>query len=319
MERGETDSALVPERENWLEDLDYLEREIGSLAIGELVQSEDDDQYSLDTLDIYFKEISRAKLLTRKDEGELSDRSRAGDSDARNEFTTANLRLVVSVAKKYRGRGLTFQDLIQEGNLGLLQAIEGFEPERGFKFSTYAVWWIRQSITRAIADKAGTIRVPVHRQDDSLRMKKAQGQLWLELGREPSDAELANAIGKTTRQVADIQLARTRRVTASLDAPIDEDRTLADLIQPESDEDTEDAVMNASLGPEIEKLLVSLSDRERRVLEMRFGLRNDIQYTLAQTSKELGISPEYVRQLQNEALRKLRQNESTDRLREYLS
>ena len=255
----------------------------------------------------YLREISRVPLLTGKQEIELAKRVEAGDEEAMRQFVLANLRLVVSVAKKYRGRGLSFLDLIQEGNMGLMQAVQKFDWRRGHRFSTYAVWWIRQAITRALANKARTIRLPIHMEEALGKMSGVMQRLGNELGREPSEEELAAAMGMQPQDVH--QALQATRVPLSLETPVgeEEESELVDFIVDEADKSPEDQAYEHLLTDETRHILEeTLTPRERLVIQLRFGLGDGHVYPLDRIGKELGLTRERVRQIEAQALQKLR-------------
>ncbi len=277
-----------------------------------------------DSVKIYLQQIGKVKLLTGEEERDLARRIAEGDEEAKAQLVQANLRLVVSIAKKYIGRGLSFLDLIQEGNLGLIRAAEKFDYKRGFKFSTYATWWIQQSITRGIADKSRTIRLPVHMIETIGKLKKVTRELTTELGRAPTKEELA--------QRMDISLAKLRlalkatQSTISLETPLytkDETSKIGDFLVDDSSESPDTRVSQESLTQEIEKVLQTLRPREKDVLELRFGLKDGNKRTLEEIGQLFGVSRERVRQIETRALNKLRKmcrnNRTIKSLKNYLS
>ncbi len=258
----------------------------------------------------YFARIDKGELLTHEEEIDLSKRAKAGDKRARQRLVEKNLRLVVSVAKKYRGYGLPFEDLIQEGNIGLMKAVEKFDPDRGFRFSTYATWWIRQAVQRAVADKGRTIRVPVHMGDKMRKMARAYNELSTGLGREPTDEEVAAELGWTVEQVRDVKGAMPD--ATSLEQPLSSEEgssELGDLIEDERASDTPGEVMREMETAGLQEAIARLPERHRYVLVRRYGLGDRDVATLAQLSDELDISRERVRQLQREAERMLASGE----------
>ena len=268
----------------------------------------------------YLKDIHDIPLLTAAQEVDLAQRIESGDDRALQQFTLSNLRLVVNISKRYVGRGLPLIDLIQEGNIGLMRAVQKFDWRRGFKFSTYATWWVRQGITRAIADKGRTIRLPVHIGEALTKINAAQQRLTQELGREPSDLEVATAVELTPERVE--ELRRAARLPSSIDAPIgeDEDSRVADLMADHSELGPEDAAHERALKQAAERTLThALNDREKLVLQMRYGLGNGNVYPLEKIGERLGLTRERVRQIEREALRKLRNPEHSEPLRAYLS
>ena len=287
--------------------------------IGELEHELSAEGVALDDpVKAYLKEIGRVPLLTMEQELELARAAQAGDADARRKLSEANLRLVVSVAKRYAGRGLPFLDLIQEGNLGLMKAAEKFEPDRGFRFSTYATWWIRQSITRAIADQGRVIRIPVHLVESINRVKKTAGELLRRTGREPTAEEIAAQLDMEPARVRElIQLAQD---PISLETPVgeEEDAHLEDFIQDEEAGVPVDEAGRELLRRELANVLKSLTPREERVLTLRFGLEDGQARTLEELGKEFNVTRERIRQIEAKALRKLRHPSRAKRLRDYL-
>lgn len=271
-----------------------------------------------DPVKAYLKEIGQVPLLSAEEEQTLARAARAGDADARRRLSEANLRLVVSVAKHYAGRGLPFLDLIQEGNLGLMKASEKFEPDRGFKFSTYATWWIRQSITRAIADQGRTIRIPVHLVEHINRVRKTAGELLRKNGREPTAEEIAVRLEMEPDRVRELlQLAQE---PVSLETPVgeEEDAHLEDFIQDEEAGIPVDEAGRQLLRRELMSVLKSLTPREERVITLRFGLDDGRPRTLEELGKEFNVTRERIRQIEAKALRKLRHPSRAKRLRDYL-
>ena len=271
-----------------------------------------------DPVKAYLKEIGQVPLLSAEEEQTLARAARAGDADARRRLSEANLRLVVSVAKRYAGRGLPFLDLIQEGNLGLMKAAEKFEPDRGFKFSTYATWWIRQAITRAIADQGRTIRIPVHLVESINRVKKTAGELLRKNGREPTAEEIAAQLEMEPARVRElIQLAQD---PISLETPVgeEEDAHLEDFIQDDEAGVPADEAGRQLLRRELMNVLKSLTPREERVIALRFGLEDGRARTLEELGREFNVTRERVRQIEAKALRKLRHPSRAKRLRDYL-
>jgi RNA polymerase primary sigma factor len=275
-----------------------------------------DPSLASDPLRLYLRDIAEAPLLTPEEEVELAKRIKEGDTEALQRFVRSNLRLVVSIAKRYVGRGLSLLDLIQEGNIGLMRAVEKFDWRRGYRFSTYATWWIRQAITRAIADQGRTIRLPVHMTDSITRYHRTTTQLAQELGRQPTPEEIAEAMSVQPEKIAQIVRAAQRAV--SLNQPLsDEDETsLGDLIADELAQSPEELAEESLMRRDIAEILEMLTPRERLVLQLRYGLSDSEPRTLAEVGDLLGISRERVRQIENEALRKLRRI-ARERLAEY--
>ena len=272
-----------------------------------------------DPVKMYLKEIGRVPLLKASEEIEIAKRIEAGDEEAKKELISANLRLVVSIAKKYTGRGMLFLDLIQEGNMGLIKAVEKFDYRKGFKFSTYATWWIRQAITRAIADQARTIRIPVHMVETINKMTRIQRQLVQELGRDPTAEEIADRMGNLTAdKVREIQKIALDPV--SLETPIGEedDSHLGDFIEDKDSVAPDQYANNQLLKDEIGLVLKTLTEREEKVLRLRFGLEDGRTRTLEEVGKEFDVTRERIRQIEAKALRKLKNPTKCKRLKEFL-
>ncbi len=272
-----------------------------------------------DPVRMYLKEIGRISLLSTEEELELSVRIANGDESAKNILAESNLRLVVSIAKRYVGRGLLFLDLIQEGNIGLMKAVEKFDYGKGYKFSTYATWWIRQAITRALADQARTIRVPVHMVETINKMARVQRQMTLELNREPSEEELAEKMGIGVEKVREVM--KISQDPVSLDTPIGEedDSHLGDFIKDERSMSPEEYATNEILKEEIRNVLMTLQEREQEVLELRFGLVDGTSHTLEEVGKKFNVTRERIRQIEAKALRKLRHPSRAKKLKDFLS
>ena len=271
-----------------------------------------------DPVRMYLKEIGQIKLLTTEEELELADRIIEGDEEAKAILAESNLRLVVSIAKRYVGRGMLFLDVIQEGNIGLMKAVEKFDVEKGFKFSTYATWWIRQAITRAIADQARTIRVPVHMVETINKLARVERQLTLELNREPSDEELASKMKLPVEKIREIY--KIRQEPVSLETPIGEedDSHLGDFIPDETNMSPEDFAINELLKDEISDVLLTLTEREEKVIRLRFGLEDGRPRTLEEVGQLFGVTRERIRQIEAKALRKLRHPSRSRKLKDYL-
>ena len=272
-----------------------------------------------DPVRMYLKEIGKISLLSLDEETELSKRIAEGDETAKNRLAESNLRLVVSIAKRYVGRGMLFLDLIQEGNIGLMKAVEKFDAEKGYKFSTYATWWIRQAITIAIADQARTIRVPVHMVETINKLSRYQRQLTLELNREPTDEELAKKMGMSPDKVREV--IKIAQDPVSLETPIgeEEDSHLGDFVPDESNMSPEDFTIHEMLKEEIGDVLLTLTEREEQVLRLRFGLDDGSPKTLEEVGQMFGVTRERIRQIEAKALRKLRHPSRSRKLKDFLN
>ncbi len=315
----------------FLDDLysQFLDAGIDVLEGGNLLDFEDPkdkiekyvkDKKSRDSIQMYLKEIGQYSLIKAHEEKELAKRIEAGDDEAKNLLARANLRLVVSIAKKYSGRSqdLTLLDLIQEGNLGLFKAVEKFDWSKGFKFSTYATWWIRQSITRALADQSRTIRIPVHMVETISKYKQVYRRLFQDLGREPLAEEVATEMGVEVEKIHVIE--KISQTTASLEKPINEDEdksTLGEFIADDKIARPDQDSAQRILSDQIREVLNELSPKEKKILEMRYGLEDGIQHTLEEVGHEFGVTRERIRQIEAKVHEKLRNNEKISRLRNY--
>ncbi|HEU5438875.1 MAG TPA: sigma-70 family RNA polymerase sigma factor [Ktedonobacterales bacterium] len=271
-----------------------------------------------DSLRLYLREISRISLLSAQSELEIARRVARDDRYARNQLIEANLRLVVSIAKKYVGQGLPLEDLIGEGNIGLIRAVSKFDAEKGFRFSTYATWWIKQAITRSILEGTRTVRLPVYIMEEVMRVRRVTRQLYQELGHEPTPHQIGERLGITGARVSEL-LVWAEKVF-SLDAPLseEEENSLADIIEDTQTPGPSDATDRALLRNEIRRALSNLTQREREVIELRFGLIDDEDHTLEEVGKKLHVTRERVRQIEERAIRKLRHPTASRLLREYL-
>ena len=271
-----------------------------------------------DPVRMYLKEIGQIKLLSTEEELKLADRILEGDEEAKTILAEANLRLVVSIAKRYVGRGMLFLDLIQEGNIGLMKAVEKFDVSKGYKFSTYATWWIRQAITRALADQARTIRVPVHMVETINKMARIERQMALDLNREPTNEELAKKMGLSLDKIVEIR--KIGQDPVSLETPIGEedDSHLGDFLADKDTMSPEEAATYESLKEELKKVLETLTKREEEVLELRFGLYDGTCHTLEEVGKKFGVTRERIRQIEAKALRKLRHPSRAKKLKDFL-
>ncbi len=272
-----------------------------------------------DPVRMYLKEIGKISLLTLEEETALSERIANGDEEAKNILAESNLRLVVSIAKRYVGRGMLFLDLIQEGNIGLMKAVEKFDANKGYKFSTYATWWIRQAITRAIADQARTIRVPVHMVETINKLSRCQRQLILELNREPTDEELAKKMNLSVDKVREV--IKIAQEPVSLETPIGEedDSHLGDFVKDERSMSPEEFTIHEMLKDEISDVLLTLTEREEQVLRLRFGLDDGSCKTLEEVGQMFGVTRERIRQIEAKALRKLRHPSRSRKLKDFLN
>ncbi len=310
-EGKETDEEIMLEMEGSDEVPDDEEIEKIDLSVPEGVSIED-------PVRMYLKEIGKVPLLTAEEEVDLARRMEEGDMEAKKKLAEANLRLVVSIAKRYVGRGMLFLDLIQEGNLGLIKAVEKFDYKKGYKFSTYATWWIRQAITRAIADQARTIRIPVHMVETINKFVRVQRQLLQELGREPYPEEIAKHMNMPVDRVREIQKISLEPV--SLETPIgeEEDSHLGDFIQDDNVPVPAEAAAFTLLREQLEEVLGTLTEREQKVLKLRFGLEDGRARTLEEVGKEFKVTRERIRQIEAKALRKLRHPSRSRKLKDYL-
>ena len=302
---------LIDEDDIVLTEEDEVDVENIDLSVPEGVSIED-------PVRMYLKEIGKVPLLSAEEEIELALRMEQGDEEAKKKLAEANLRLVVSIAKRYVGRGMLFLDLIQEGNLGLIKAVEKFDYRKGFKFSTYATWWIRQAITRAIADQARTIRIPVHMVETINKLIRVSRQVLQELGREPTPEEIADEMKMPVERVREI--LKISQEPVSLETPIgeEEDSHLGDFIQDDNVPVPVDAAAYTLLREQLEEVLDTLTDREKKVLSLRFGLEDGRGRTLEEVGKEFNVTRERIRQIEAKALRKLRHPTRSRKLRDYL-
>ncbi|MEG0799330.1 MAG: RNA polymerase sigma factor RpoD [Bacilli bacterium] len=286
--------------------------------ISDTVSNESKDLSVNDNVRMYLKEIGKVSLLTLQEEQILSQKIADGDEDAKRKLAESNLRLVVSIAKRYVGRGLLFLDLIQEGNIGLMKAVDKFDNNKGYKFSTYATWWIRQAITRSLADQARTIRVPVHMVETINKMSRIERQMTLELNREPTDAELAKKMNVKIGKIADIR--KFAQEPVSLETPIGEedDSHLGDFLADERTMSPEEFTTYEILKEELKDVLMTLTKREEEVLELRFGLFDGQCHTLEEVGKTFGVTRERIRQIEAKALRKLRHPSRAKKLKDFM-
>lgn len=277
------------------------------------------DDIADDSVRLYLREIGKIPLLSAEEELALAKRVVAGDKEAKDQMAEANMRLVVSIAKRYVGRGLDLLDLIQEGNTGLLRAVEKFDPDKGFKFSTYATWWIRQAITRAIADQARTIRIPVHMVETINKLLRTQRRLTQELNREPTNAEIAKEMDIDEAKVEHIM--KIKQDISSLDASIrddEEESVLADFIEDEDTITPEESATGQLLKEQVKEMLSALTEREQKILKLRFGLEDGKQHTLEEVGQEFSVTRERIRQIEAKALAKLRKHKDARKLHDYI-
>ena len=308
------DGAPEPEYDDLVSEDDLTDEDLE-------ITAENVDQFSDDSVRLYLREIGKIPLLSNEEEVDLAYRIVKGEKKAKDKMVEANMRLVVSIAKRYSGRGLDFLDLIQEGNTGLLRAVEKFDPAKGFKFSTYATWWIRQAITRAIADQARTIRIPVHMVETINKVLRATRKLTNELNREPTVEEIAKEMGMEPEKIDYVM--KIKQDIASLDATVgrdgdDEDSVLGDFIEDEGRVSPEDAAAAQMLKEQIAEILSSLSEREQKVVKLRFGIGGGRPHTLEEVGAEFSVTRERIRQIEAKALSKLRKHKDTKKLHEYL-
>ena len=285
------------------------------------ITAENVDAFADDSVRLYLREIGKIPLLTPEEEADLADRIIKGDKKAKDKMVESNMRLVVSIAKRYGGRGLDFLDLIQEGNTGLLRAVEKFDPAKGFKFSTYATWWVRQAITRAIADQARTIRIPVHMVETINKVLRTTRKLTTELNREPTNEEIAEELNMDVDKIDYVM--RIKQDIASLDASVgkdgdDEESVLGDFVEDEERDSPEDSAANQILKEQLSEIIATLSDREQKIIRLRFGIGGGRPHTLEEVGNEFDVTRERIRQIEAKALSKLRKNKETKKLHEYL-
>lgn len=335
-ENNDDDQHLVGDQATDTDEDGVVSSDLGDIdgpVLDDLVEEEELDDEALnnsqylddisdDSVRLYLREIGKIPLLTTEEELELAQKVVAGDKRAKDKMAEANMRLVVSIAKRYSGRGLDFLDLIQEGNTGLLRAVEKFDPDKGFKFSTYATWWIRQAITRAIADQARTIRIPVHMVETINKLLRTQRRMTQELNREPTIEELAKELEMEPEKVE--YVIKIKQDITSLDAGVgrdgeDEDSVLGDFIEDEDGKTPQDSATEQLLKEQVQAVLSTLSDREQKIIKMRFGLENGKSHTLEEVGQEFAVTRERIRQIEAKALAKLRKHKDAKKLHEYLS
>jgi RNA polymerase primary sigma factor len=310
-------TTTEPDAANFTDEWAAEEAEEEELATNAAVYLDDD--VADDSVRLYLREIGKIPLLNSEQELALAQRVVSGDKDAKDQMAEANMRLVVSIAKRYVGRGLDLLDLIQEGNTGLLRAVEKFDPDKGFKFSTYATWWIRQAITRAIADQARTIRIPVHMVETINKLLRTQRRLTQELNREPSNEEIAKAMEIDVDKVEHIM--KIKQDISSLDASIrddEEDSVLADFIEDEDTVSPEESATGQLLKEQVKDMLSALTEREQKILKLRFGLEDGKSHTLEEVGQEFSVTRERIRQIEAKALAKLRKHRDAKKLHDYI-
>jgi RNA polymerase primary sigma factor len=309
-----TTPEAEPVADSWTAEEEAEEEELVNKKAASL-----EDDVADDSVRLYLREIGKIPLLTSEEELALAHRVVAGEKKAKDEMAEANMRLVVSIAKRYVGRGLDLLDLIQEGNTGLLRAVEKFDPDKGFKFSTYATWWIRQAITRAIADQARTIRIPVHMVETINKLLRTQRRLTQELNREPSNDEIAKEMEIDVDKVEHIM--KIKQDISSLDASIrddEEDSVLADFIEDEDTVSPEESATGQLLKEQVKDMLGALTEREQKILKLRFGLEDGKSHTLEEVGQEFSVTRERIRQIEAKALAKLRKHRDAKKLHDYI-
>jgi len=310
-------TATEPDETTFTDEWAIEETEEEDLAADTAVYLDDD--IADDSVRLYLREIGKIPLLSAEEELALAKQVVAGDKGAKDKMAEANMRLVVSIAKRYVGRGLDLLDLIQEGNTGLLRAVEKFDPDKGFKFSTYATWWIRQAITRAIADQARTIRIPVHMVETINKLLRTQRRLTQELNREPTNEEIAAAMEIEVDKVEHIM--KIKQDISSLDASIrddEEESVLADFIEDEDTISPEESATNQLLKEQVKDMLAALTEREQKIIKLRFGLEDGKQHTLEEVGQEFSVTRERIRQIEAKALAKLRKHKDARKLHDYI-
>jgi RNA polymerase primary sigma factor len=318
---ADSDESSVIDSENLKDDLSFQNHPDDIVDNQDEREKLKEESIFDDSVKLYLQQLTKLSLATHDQEKEFAKRILEGDHEAREALVTANLRLVVSIAKKYTNRGLLFLDLIQEGNLGLIKAVEKFDYRKGYKFSTYATWWIRQAITRAIADQARTIRIPVHMVETINKVLRTTRKLTAELNREPTNEEIAKALDMEPEKIDYVM--RIKQDIASLDASIgregdDEDSVLGDFVEDEERDSPEDSAANQILKEQLSEIIATLTDREQKIIRLRFGIGGGRPHTLEEVGAEFDVTRERIRQIEAKALSKLRKNKDTKKLHEYL-